>query len=157
MTWRRFPPETESGQPGSAVGAGVAVTSGEALVVAGVVGTSLREVSGVLSPPGAAGEPVTPGSVAPVGDSVTGVDGAADEAGGGVADGVVVTALDDGVVELLDSPPLSLPPQAAVSRPTATAADSAATVEAQRADRIDFMAYQSFFGALSRNGPETSC
>lgn len=131
----------------------MAVTVGSALVVAGVVGTSLREVSGVL-PPGPAGEPVTPGSVAPVGDSVTGVDGAADEAGGGVADGVVVTALDDGVVEVLDSLPLSLPPQALDSNTTATAADTAATAEGRRVDRIAFMGAPNVVEKLPDEWPE---
>lgn len=115
-------------QPGSAVGAGVAVTSGSAFVVSGVVGTSFADVDG-------------PPLGTPVGATVVSA-GASDEgagAGASLDDGaVVVLLLDDGlVVEDSDgSVPSSLPH--AVSAPNAMNADTVAT-ESRLIDRCVFM------------------
>jgi hypothetical protein len=66
----------------------------------------------------------------------------------------VVTALDDGVVDVLDSLLLSLPPQAVDSNATATAADTAATAEGRRVDRIAFMGAPNVVEKLPDEWPE---
>ena len=126
----------------------MAVTVGSALVVAGVVGTSLRDVSGA-PPVGASDETPVSGAGATVGDS-GGVVAGAIVAG---SDDGVLTALDDGVVDVLDSLPLSLPPQAVDSRATATAAVAAANVEGRRVDRIAVMGAPNVVEKLSAEWP----
>lgn len=115
-------------QPGSAVGAGGAVTSGSAFVVSGVVGTSFAEGDG--SPLGT-----------PVGATVSSV-GAGDDVAGAVAgasvdDGAVVESdvLDSGLV--VEGSVLSSLPHA-VSAPRAMSAD-AVTTEIRLSDRCEFM------------------
>jgi hypothetical protein len=114
-------------QPGSAVGAGGAVTSGEAFVVSGVVGTSFFDVDG---PPlgGASAGPLVPVSAG--GAVVEDVAGAAGE--------VVAGAVEDGGVELSEglSSPLEL--HAVASSPSAATADTAARIGVLGLTRVGF-------------------